>query len=77
MWPMMYTGYGWWNWWMMIPMILFWGLVIWGVVALIAKASRPSSFPTIGESALEVLKKRYASSEISKEEYEEKRRDIV
>jgi len=29
------------------------------------------------ESAIEILKKRYASGEISKEEFEEKKKDLV
>ena len=64
---------------MPVFMILFGGLVIWGVVAMVRGMSHPSS-PTSSsnqpDSALEVLKKRYARGEISKAEYEEKRNDI-
>lgn len=62
---------------MMIPMALFWGLVLWGVFALVQRSSRPGeSSSASGESALELLKKRYARGEVSREEYEQKRRDI-
>jgi putative membrane protein len=75
--PGMMGGFGW-MWFMPIFMILFWGLVIWGVVALVRglSGSRPSDSPK-ADSALEVLKRRYALGEIDKEEYEEKKRDLA
>ncbi len=77
--PGMMGGFGWW-WLMPIFMILFWGLVIWGIVALVRglSGSRGSnSTPPMTDSALEVLKKRYARGEINKEEYDEKKHDLV
>ena len=75
--PGMMGGFGWW-WFMPIFFILFWGLIIWGIVALVRglSVSRGSDSPT-ADSALEVLKKRYARGDISKEEYEEKKHDLV
>ncbi len=75
-WGMM-GGFGWW-WFMPIFMILFWGLVIWGIVALVrgVRGSRDAD-SSKEDSALEVLKKRYARGEINKDEYEEKKRDLV
>ncbi len=76
--PGMMSGFGW-MWFMPIFMILFWGLVIWGIVALVrglsGSRSSDSTPPTV-DSALEVLKKRYARGEINKEEYEEKKKDL-
>ncbi len=75
-WGMM-GGFGGW-WFMPIFMILFWGLVIWGIVALVRGLSESrGSDSSKTDSALEVLKKRYARGEINKEEYEEKKKDLV
>ena len=76
--PWMMGGFGWW-WFMPIFMIIFWGLVIWGVVALVRglSGSRGSdSAPSTTDSALDILKRRYARGDISKEEYEEKKKDL-
>ncbi len=74
--PGMMGGFGW-GWFMPIFFIIFWGLVIWGIVALVRGLSGPrSSDSSKEESALEVLKRRYARGEINKEEYEEKKKDL-
>jgi putative membrane protein len=75
--PGMMEGFGW-GWFMPIIMIVFWGLVIWGIVALVRGLSTGSgSSSTQEESALDVLKKRYARGEITREEYEEKKKDLL
>ena len=77
--PGVMGGFGW-MWLMPIFFIIFWGLVIWGIVALVRglSGSRGSdSAPPTADSALEVLKKRYARGEIDKKEYEEKKKDLV
>jgi len=76
MWPWGFAGAGWWGWLMMIPMVLIWGLIIWGFVVLVQRGFSPGHAMTSVESALELLKRRYARGEISKEEYEQKRRDL-
>ncbi|NKE70143.1 SHOCT domain-containing protein [Candidatus Manganitrophus noduliformans] len=71
-------GYGMGLW--MVLNLLFWLLVIVGVVLLavwaVDRGSRGRS-DRESESALEILKKRYARGEISKEEYEEKKLDLI
>ena len=78
-------GYGWnnimggWNgfgllgW---IPMLLFWVLLILGVVALIRYLGK-SGQSQEGKNPLEILKERYARGEIDKKEFEEKKRDLA
>ncbi len=58
-----------------IGAFLFWLLLILGVFLLFGSlvgSPRPSSLSTVaGESSLDILKRRYARGEISKEQYEE------
>jgi putative membrane protein len=64
--------------WMVLGMIFRLLLVV-GVVLLAVWAVQrfvTGGSGKIEESALDILKKRYARGEISREEYEEKRRDL-
>jgi len=59
-----------------ILIIIFWILIIWGLV-YIGKFITPSKKEENEyETALDILKKRYAKGEISKEEFEEKKKDL-
>ncbi|HAK88130.1 MAG TPA: electron transporter RnfE [Nitrospiraceae bacterium] len=62
-------GFGW------LFMIIFWILIILGVVYLV-RLIVGGEKRTTGETALDVLKKRYAKGEISKEEFEEKKKAL-
>ena len=73
-------GFGW------IFMVVFWGLVIWAIVALIRGDSlhgrgcghdHGNDAHGKGKSPLEILKERYAKGEIDKKEFEEKKKDLV
>lgn len=64
-------GFGW------IFMIIFWVLVILGVVFLIKMIAGGFKCEKRDESVLDILKKRYAKGEISKEEFEEKKKDLL
>lgn len=78
-WHGMVGGYGW-MWFMPLFMVAFWGLSIWAVVALVQGLSQASGShiaPDQQDSALEILKRRYARGEIDKEEYEEKKRVLA
>ncbi len=57
--------------------LIFWILVIIGLILLIKYLWEGRGAKRIEESALEVLKKRYARGEISKEEFEEKKKDLT
>jgi putative membrane protein len=73
---MMDYGYGG-GWWIVIIGFIFWILVLIGLVLLIKYLWEHGGAKAGHESALEILKKRYANGEISKEEFEEKKKDIV
>lgn len=69
-----------WGDWMMggwLYMLLFWVVIIAGIVLFIKWATGGKNSDSRGDSPLEVLKKRYARGEISKEEFEEKKRLIA
>jgi putative membrane protein len=65
-------------------LILFWGLVILGIVALLrwlSSESRGRREPAAGarprdKTPLEIVRERYARGEIDRDEYEQKRRDL-
>ncbi|MEW6683338.1 MAG: SHOCT domain-containing protein [Nitrospirota bacterium] len=63
--------------WMLLNTI-FWILVIVGVVLLVVWAvQKGTGAGRTEETALEILKKRYARGEVSKDEFEEKKRHIA
>ncbi len=67
----------WWGWGigMMLMMLIFWGLIIAGLVILIRwllSQSRESRY----DSALEILRQRFARGEINKEQFASMKRDL-
>lgn len=72
-------GFGW------IFMLIFWGLIIWAIFALIRGATGNGfgyrgrhwdEHGRRGNDALDILKERYAKGEISKEEFEKMKKDL-
>jgi putative membrane protein len=74
-WWGMHYMWGEWGVGMMFMMILFWGLIIVALVLgirwLLTQGREPRS-----DSALDILRQRYARGEINKEEFEAKKREI-
>lgn len=57
-----------------ILIFLFWGVIIGGIALLVAVLARQGTQrDDRGESPLEILKRRYASGEIDREEFEQMR----
>lgn len=74
--PGMMAGYGW-MWLIPVFWIVLLGLIIWAIVAAVRSSHESKgSDSSKTDSALELLKKRYARGEISKEEYEEKKEEV-
>lgn len=79
--PMMW-GWGAWGLGMGLMMLVFWGLVIVGLVLairwLLVQGREPGGGHERGpDRALDVLRERYARGEIGKEEFEAKKRDLT
>jgi putative membrane protein len=73
--PGMIYGFGG-AWFMGILMIIFWGLIIWGIIALVRYFGGNRQAMLHSDSAMEILKRRYASGEITREEFEEKKKTL-
>ena len=79
MWPYGYgAGWGWMigGW---IMMVVFWGLVIVGIVALFRAASNRGGCtePEDNGTPVEILRRRYAAGELTKEQFEDIKRDVA
>jgi len=68
-----WNGFGLLGW---LPMLIFWALLILGVVALIRYLARLGQTRE-DKTPLDILKERYARGEINKKEFEEKKRDLA
>jgi putative membrane protein len=75
----MHPMWGMWGLWgigMMLGMLVFWGLVITGVVLGIRWLVRQGSAESKGDRALDILRERYARGEINREEFLARKRDL-
>jgi putative membrane protein len=73
-------GWGILAWFGPIMMVIFWIAIILAMIFLIRwliVSARGSRSLTSADTALEILKKRYARGEINKEEFEEKKKDLA
>jgi putative membrane protein len=58
-----------------LSMLLFWALLVLGVIALVRSLSKSESSKD-DKIPLDILKERYARGEIDKKEFDEKKKDI-
>ncbi len=73
-----YWGGGPGGWFGPLLMLVFWVLVIGGIVlALRSWWHQPSHRGQYGDNALDILRERYARGELSREQFEEMRRDLT
>ncbi len=72
MWP---YGYGFMGWWMIFPMVIFWGgliaLIVWGVRRLTGGCGY-----TVKHNPVDLARERYAKGEISREQFEQLKKDL-
>ncbi|MDP2838322.1 MAG: SHOCT domain-containing protein [Candidatus Moranbacteria bacterium] len=59
-------------------MLLFWGLVIWALITLVKAISEKRQSPSEikEDEAMKVLRERYAKGEITKEQFEQTKKDL-
>lgn len=59
-----------------IPMIIFWVVLIALVVWVVSAIVKPGQADTESQSALEILKQRYARGEITDQQFDEMKRNL-
>ncbi len=75
---MMFNDLFWGGIWLMwIFRLVFIGLIIWLIMHTINKNQSNKNIFQTQESAIDILKKRYARGEITKEQFEQMKKDIV
>ena len=74
-WHPMWGMWGVWGLGMLLTMLAFWVVVIVGLVALVRWLTAQGRAPRT-DTALEILRQRYARGEINKEQFEAMRRDL-
>lgn len=66
-------------------MLIFWGLVIWAIIVLAKNLSENkgccgmsdhNKHKNSGDSAMDILRERYAKGELSKEDFERMKKDL-
>jgi putative membrane protein len=62
---------------MMLMMLVFWGVVIVGIVLGIRWLVAQGGASRAADPALDILRQRYARGDIGKEEFEAKKRDLT
>ena len=78
--PGMHPMWGVWGVWgigMMLMMLVFWGVVIVGIVLAIRWLASQGKGPRSSDTALDILRERYARGDITKEEFDAKKRDLA
>jgi putative membrane protein len=63
-----------------IFMIIFWILIIWAILAIFRSMGRHGEHWHMREkedSAMEILRQRYAKGEINKEEFQQRQKDLM
>jgi uncharacterized membrane protein len=70
-------GMGWWMALAGLVCVAFWGGLIWLTVWGVNKIARRGNMSASNSSPLEIAKGRYARSEITKEQFDQIKKDIV
>jgi len=72
-----HEGMGWWMLFGSVWFVILWGLIIWAVVTVVSKSGGgQSSAGSREDSPLEIAKRRYARGEITKDQFDQIRRDL-
>ena len=66
-------GMGWWMVFGSLWFVLFWGLIIWAIVRITDRGTRVEA---PAESALEILRRRYARGEIDRAQFDQMSHDL-